>query len=243
LSYAQLMLGRFDESRATVREMQTTAAKTGDARSMEYVDEMIARHVVEASDWDLAAPLAREAADTDDRTQALLVLGFAAAHSGDAAGASGYAERLAAVRASVEASGQSYRAAGVGIAEHEVRAVAAMAGGDAEAALAQAELAVALERRRDPPSGPPIPIKPSGELYAELLLEAGLLPEAEAQFRAALDYIPSRSPARLGLARAVARQGRTAQAKRLYAELLEVWSGSDAELDALTAVASADGGD
>jgi len=122
-----------------------------------------------------------------------------------------------------------------------VRAVAAMAAGDAEAGLEQARLALELEHKQDPPSGPPMSVKPAGELYAELLLEAGRPAEAEAQFRAALEYIPARSPSRLGLARAVARQDRAEEASRLYAELLEVWSGTDPELAGL-AVASASAG-
>ena len=50
------------------------------------------------------------------------------------------------------------------------------------------------------PSGPPKPMKPAGELYADVLLAAGRQEAAMAAYRQSLDWIPLRTPSMRGLA-------------------------------------------
>src|SRR5204862_6272083 len=52
--------------------------------------------------------------------------------------------------------------------------------------------ATTIELSLDAPSGPPEPIKPSFELYGELLLDQGRLKDAAAQFDVALMRMPNR---------------------------------------------------
>ena len=74
-----------------------------------------------------------------------------------------------------------------------------LAEGKAEDALAA--LARAVEMERDLPFGfgPPVPIKPSQELYAEVLLTLGHAAEARAEFQRALVRTPKRAQAMRGL--------------------------------------------
>ena len=61
--------------------------------------------------------------------------------------------------------------------------------------------ALAIELSLDPPSGPPEPIKPSFELYGELLLEQGRAKDAAAQFEQSLLRMPNRRASLQGLSR------------------------------------------
>jgi predicted Zn-dependent protease len=90
--------------------------------------------------------------------------------------------------------------------------------------------AATLEEQMAPPLGPPILIKPSHELYGEILLRAGKPAEALAQFKTALLRQPNRARSLLGAARAAAQAGDRAGAAVTYAKLLEQWSQADQEL-------------
>ena len=59
--------------------------------------------------------------------------------------------------------------------------------------------ATALELTLDAPSGPADPIKPSFELYGELLVDLGRMQEAAAQFQQSLERMPNRRASVQGL--------------------------------------------
>ena len=233
LQYAQLQLGRHAEALRTVDEMRRSARETGDPRSMRYVDEMLARQIIETHDWALADTLSID--DQDDsptKARALLAAGLAAAHRGDEASAFAYADRLGAIGAELEEEGQSYRALALRVSQHEVRSVAHASAGRTGQAIEAIQRAVELENEMDPPSGPPHPIKPALELQGEILLQLDRGAEAELAFAASLERIPGRSPSLMGLARASHRLGKQ-NAGELYRELLDTWRHADAELPEL----------
>ena len=64
-----------------------------------------------------------------------------------------------------------------------------------------------LEAKRPRPVARPYPIKPAGELYAEILLGTGDATAAVVQFKAALARTPGRAASLLGLARAASVAG------------------------------------
>jgi predicted negative regulator of RcsB-dependent stress response len=64
--------------------------------------------------------------------------------------------------------------------------------GDREQAESLLKAATAMEAALDAPSGPPEPIKPSFEVYGELLAGQGRAKEAAAQFEQALARMPNR---------------------------------------------------
>ena len=67
--------------------------------------------------------------------------------------------------------------------------------------------ATALEEATNAPYGPPSLIKPSHELFGEILLRAGKPAEASEQFKVALLRQPNRARSLQGLARATDKHG------------------------------------
>jgi predicted Zn-dependent protease len=109
-------------------------------------------------------------------------------------------------------------------------AIAGTAKGEYETAIESMKRATALEEQMSPPSGPPETIKPTHELFGEILLKAGKPQEAAKQFATALLRQPNRSRSLLGAARAAAQMGDKAGALLAYSDLLRVWQQADAQL-------------
>lgn len=119
------------------------------------------------------------------------------------------------------------------IRELEITALAAAMKQDFDRSITSIKQAATLEEAMGPPSGPPGLIKPSHELYGEILLRAGRPREAAEQFRIALLRQPNRARSLLGAARAAAKSGDMAGAKSVYAKLLEQWQQADQGLPEL----------
>ena len=81
--------------------------------------------------------------------------------------------------------------------------------------------ATVLEESLPPPSGPPDLIKPTHELYGEVLLFMDRPKEAQQQFERALFRHPNRARSLLGLARAAAQLGHIQATRQAYANLSE----------------------
>jgi tetratricopeptide (TPR) repeat protein len=93
--------------------------------------------------------------------------------------------------------------------------------------------ATLLEEAMGPPTGPPMLIKPSHELFGEILLRAGKPEEAAIQFRTALLRQPNRARSLLGAARAAAQSGDQNGAAAAYAKLQDQWQQADDSLPEL----------
>jgi len=176
-------------------------------------------------------PATGRAADLATRQQVLgaFIRGLAAARTGQSEAAAAIAA-LARIRAELQDAGENYRAKMVEIAELEVKALSEAAQGNMDQALAAAERATQLEGELSPPSGPPDLIKPTHELYGELLLRAGRPKDAAAQFRIALLRLPNRARALLGAARAAEKSGDQVAAAESYGRLVQVWTSADPQL-------------
>ena len=81
-----------------------------------------------------------------------------------------------------------------------------------------------------PPYGPPGLIKPSHELFGEILLRAEKPQEAAEQFKISLQRQPNRARSLLGAARAAAQSGLQPSALSSYSALLEQWKQADTNL-------------
>jgi hypothetical protein len=114
-----------------------------------------------------------------------------------------------------------------GIRELEIAALAASMKQDHAKAAELMKRATLMEEAKGPPSGPPILIKPTHELFGEILVRAGKPQEAAAQFRTALQRQPNRARSLLGAARAAAQSGDRAGAVAAYAKLLSQWQQAD----------------
>ena len=109
----------------------------------------------------------------------------------------------------------------------EVSAVGAASKGDFKTAIETMKKATAMEEESGAPSGPPSLIKPTHELFGEILLQAGKPADAAVQFRTALLRQPNRARSLLGLARAAAQSGDQTTAAATYAKFLDQWKQAD----------------
>lgn len=131
-------------------------------------------------------------------TLPLFVRGLAAAVKGS--DVSQIVNALQAVR--------SNRPANSEIFELEILALSASMKNDPEKAIELMKRATSLEEATGAPYGPPSLIKPSHELFGEILLRAGKPAEAAEQFKISLLRQPNRARSLLGLSRATAQTSR-----------------------------------
>ncbi|HET9533240.1 MAG TPA: hypothetical protein VFQ92_22990, partial [Blastocatellia bacterium] len=219
---------------------------------------MASSFIIETERWDLASklfePIEGQAGDSG---------GEHAGHSGPQPAPSGATQRrsntgqvlptftrglAAAARGSAEAeksleklremrkessSPDAYRAKPAEIRELEVAAVVAASKKSYDQAIELMKKATALEEDMAPPSGPPSLVKPSHELFGEILLAAGRPKEAAAQFSTALLRQPNRARSLLGAARAAAASGDAKGATAAYSKFLKQWQQADTQLPEL----------
>lgn len=155
------------------------------------------------------------------------VRGLAAASEKNPAAAQMYVAELREQRKEFTKSGSYFSPEMVEIMELEVSALASANAGKFEEAIELLRRATSLEEALRPPSGPPDMVKPSHELFGEVLLRAGRQAEAMAQFQTALLRQPNRPRSLLGLARA-AKTSDAKLAAKAYADYLHTQERADA---------------
>ena len=255
LAYVYLQQGRF----AKAEQLLPMNRKDGVAR---YNDDLTAAFIVETERWDLAdkyftpsaaavgaemaghaghnAPSTPPAAASSttppraQRSQSLpsFIRGLAAAKTGSPEGARFIAE-LQAARKQISEKGDVYPLKSAEIKELEVSAAIAASKQNFTEAIELMKRATTLEEEMSPPSGPPSLIKPSHELFGEILLSASRPKEAAEQFGIALLRQPNRARSLLGAARAAAKSGDTKTALIAYSKLLQQWNQADPNLTEL----------
>ena len=154
------------------------------------------------------------------------VRGLAAAAAKNPAAAQMYVAELREQRKEFAKSGSYFSPEMVEIMELEVSALASAYAGKFEEAIELLRRATSLEESLRPPSGPPDMIKPSHELFGEVLLRAGRPMEAAAQFKTALLRQPNRPRSLLGLARA-AKTSDAKLAAQAYSDYLRTQERAD----------------
>ena len=215
LQYAYLQEGKFDEAQKCVDQAKAVADKDTAPNVRDGYASMKARQVVESAKWEklaLPAGAVRDggAPGYDGSAAYVLAAGLSAAKLGDAATATVAVEKLKAMRTQAESGSNAYRSKPFAIMEKEVAAALAVAQKDSATAERLLKEATAIELTLDAPSGPADPIKPSFELYGELLVDQGRMADAKVQFDQSLQRMPNRRAALNGLERATTT--RTSQA-------------------------------
>jgi predicted Zn-dependent protease len=142
-----------------------------------------------------------------------------AARTGDAAAAASALAELISVNDGADEPNK--------IIEMQLSALVKFAQGKRDEALAIMRNATQREDAMPVEFGPPAVLKPTHELYGELLLEAGKPGEAYQQFTAALKLAPRRARSLVGLARSAKTMGDTVAANKASAELKEDWHRAD----------------
>jgi tetratricopeptide (TPR) repeat protein len=255
LLYVYLQQGRYRKAEELLSLMKKTMTETTNDNKLRpgyyennYAD-MAAAFIVETERWDLASSLFPAGA----RSSSSSAGGSHGSHGAAApepakalVRTSNRGERLPFfVRGMAEAMknkasaeptgsrGNESAAASPGISQLQVQALAASIKGEHDKAIQFMTEAAAMEEQRGAPSGPPGIIKPSHELFGEVLLRAGKFDRAAEQFKTALLRQPNRARSLLGLARVHAKSGNNTGAAAIYAKLLEQWKDADADLPEL----------
>ena len=180
---------------------------------------MKARLVVESGDW---APMKGQG--SFDNIDELFALGMASVPLGDRGRADAALEQL--TNASKTIPDQDAREVAA-IMAVEVEGLIKLGRNDRPGALAALARAAALEAKRPRPVARPYPIKPAGELYAEILLGTGDARAAVVQFKTALARTPGRAQSLLGLARAASVAGPKAESVKAAKDFLAAWHLAD----------------
>jgi hypothetical protein len=230
LQYANLQMGRYKDAWAGVELARDVAEETGSDYLRRVRGTMKSRYIVETEKWqDLPLPEATSFAGSRYSATASLLLaaGLSAAHMENWAKAQEAADKLKALREQKESEGDDYQAKSLAIMEKEVTAIALLGQGQKDDALHLMKDAITIEGSMDPPSGPPYPLKPSHELYGEMLLETGWADEAVKQLEISLVRMPRRARSLLGLARASSKAGDVESARRAYDLFLKNWRHAD----------------
>jgi tetratricopeptide (TPR) repeat protein len=167
-------------------------------------------------------------ASSSNQTMPLFVRGLSAAFKGSPEVEESI-NGLRAMRPGRDGSGQR----AFEIRELEIAALSASVKGDHQKAVELIKKASSLEEEMGPPSGPPGLIKPTHELFGEILLRANQARPAAEEFNAALLRQPNRARSLLGLARANARSGDSSAAASAYQRLLNQWQQADEGLPEL----------
>jgi len=217
LAYANLMLGHQERAADNVSD---AAAAVDRNPGVEHIHagylNMRGRHVVETGDWQNFELAPMETAE-GRHANWVAVVGMSAAKLGNADAAQAAEKRLAELASAAE---RDYEARMAELLAHEVAALRLLEEGDADAAIERARVAAEMEREyMRVPSGPPMPIKPAGELYADVLLATGNAEDALKAYRQSLDWIPQRTPSLIGLAKAAEQTGDNETASETWERL------------------------
>ena len=200
LAYAYLMLGENEQAaEKLVLAVEAVERNPGSKNVSDGYLGMRGRHMIETGQWE---DVDLDAADSPAGANAnwVSVVGMSAAHRGDMNTANAAVERLQVLGALADAAGKSYDARQIAILEKEVIAVTKLAAGDNDGAVIAAREAAEMELRdMQAPSGPPVPMKPAVELYADVLLAANRPAEAQVAYQRSLQRIPLRTPSVRGL--------------------------------------------
>jgi tetratricopeptide (TPR) repeat protein len=241
LMYVYLQQGRYNDAEKLLNLMKKVMSESNSDNKLRpgYYENnyanMAATFVVETERWNLATDLFPDSKPTSDEpsmdgahgatmrmsyanhTLPLFIRGLAAAMMGSEI----RLNELEALHSKAE------------INEDEIAAVNASMKKDHSKAIELMKKATALEEAMRPPSGPPSLIKPTHELFGEILLRAGKPAEAAEMFKVALQRQPNRARSLLGAARAAAQTGSQSEALTAYAALIEQWKQADPGLSEL----------
>ena len=251
LLYAYLQQGRYTKAEELLQLMKKVMSESTYDNKLrpDYYENnwasMAAAFIVETERWELANELFPEKlfpADNPQNPSAQMpVSGGHAGHNASPATTNTvrYPRASRNLPPFIRALSAAFRGTNTvesvptGIREIQVAAVKASINKDHAKAIELMKQAATLEEQMAPPLGPPILVKPSHELFGEILLRAGKPAEASAQFAVALLRQPNRARSLLGAARAAAQAADRAGAAAAYAKLIEQWNRADQELTEL----------
>jgi len=245
LLYAYLQQGRYNDAEKLLKLMKKVMSEStydNKLRPGYYENNyanMAAAFVVETERWNLAGELFPENKPASTSEQATM----SGSHGSHNAMPSGAILRTSSASVTLPFFIRGLAAAINGattepipnaansvIFEIEIAALSASMKKDHAKAIELMKKATALEESVTAPYGPPGLIKPSHELFGEILLRAGKPAEAAEMFKVALQRQPNRARSLLGAARAAAQSGLQSSALSAYSALMDQWKQADPDL-------------
>lgn len=245
LEYSYLQQGRFREARELLNKVESEAKSKANYQDLEwYIPAMRAAYVIESRSRfsELATVTAVPSGDSFAYAVAdIFAAGLSAIqekriddaikyHSDieKAIGSENNSEPKTAECKAHMANMSPAENLAVQVMEKELQAAILNAQGKKDDALRLMKEATAVEDSMTFEFGPPLPVKPSHELFAEFLLEAGQYKEAQDEFNKALARAPRRTLSLQGLALAAKQSGDTQAAKEAQSELQNIRRKADA---------------
>ncbi|HNP28662.1 MAG TPA: tetratricopeptide repeat protein [Nitrospirales bacterium] len=246
LQYAYLQQGRYNAAAALILEKQEDMAQSSSSDQSQVLgydrnvsrnyDQMVAAFIMETERWELAD----QAWNVNDYR-------FGDEWPSKSIYIREFAQSMATLRNQPvvvqahpglnppisEPSTDSSEPVTAQIWKLQTAALKHLINGDQSDAIRMLDRASALEESLPPPSGPPDLIKPTYELYGEILLGIDRPKDAQQQFERSLFWHPNRARSVLGLARAADQSGNLSAARQAYVTFLNIWSQADSDLPEL----------
>ena len=223
--YEYLQQGRYVKARDAMKPFEQAIATTDDVRIKNDLATLRAYYTIETQTW----PDTRNQ-DRSDNADELFAIGLGAARLNDLS----KVERvLGGLQQLSQRDSDPTRAEMTMLMRHELEALVLLSRGRRAEAIASIERATAIEDRYPRPVGRQHPVKSSHELFGEILLDLGRPRDARTEFERALWRAANRTLSVLGLARASAKLGDTAGARRQYRQFLANWRNADPGLPEL----------
>ena len=234
LGYGLLQQGRFGEARRHLEGVRPNLGTPARVPRKAYLVAMRAHYLVSTERWtDPVAQWELDLAGVGPGPQAMdaFALGLAALGRSDPAAAERWLAELER-RAQTRPTSDRYATNDQipGILAKELRALLALVDGHKDEALALLRDAAAAEDALPLEYGPPDIVKPTHELFGEVLLGLGDGPAAQREFERSLQLAPRRALSLLGLARAATMSGDREAASRAHAELRRIWHKADGDV-------------
>ena len=223
LGYIEAQRGRYGEARALLDRAGDFAEADDSPRARSNFFAMLASYAVETGDYSVVQgqyDVAREGLGRSTVVRALYADGLAALARGEVAGAEAVLDSMRARSAESPTPGERATAL-------SLEALILQARGETDAVLAGVAEAAALEDAMPLDFGPPFPVKPTHELWGEMLLTLGRAEEAQAQFERALER---RARSLLGLLHAAEAAGDEATATATRAAFEAMWHEADPDV-------------
>ena len=203
LMYALLQQGRVEEARPFLRMVEEDAERVKSRAVQRYRAAMRATYIIETGEWDVTGldrdlSSVRVAAAMSE----LFAIGLSAFKTGHGEVADRVLEQFRRQTDRAEKTPSHGRP--VTAMKNQLSAMKLLAEGNVDEGLALLQETASLEDAMPFSAGPVFPVKPTHELFGEVLLSLGKRDEARRQFTLALERAPNRRLSLAGLTRASA---------------------------------------
>ncbi|MDX1388308.1 MAG: hypothetical protein R3344_03915, partial [Acidobacteriota bacterium] len=213
LEYSYLQLGQYEKARKALEQMSSYASESGSPRALWYHAAMRSAWIVETAGREAPPAIRPDDTQVTGAAADLFASGYAALLAGDVDAAELAAVRIDGRRETASHGPLCDMTAGyestttrdllvAEVLQKSLQALVAVERGKIDEALALLDEATAIEAAMPLDYGPPIIVKPSHEIYGEVLLRLDRPAEARVQFEEALARAPRRSLSLAGLASA-----------------------------------------